>query len=508
MRADVADNGTRDILNVLFKHQRKIIATFLVIVAGVAAYSFSRDPLYEAKASLLIKLGREYVYRPEIGDEKPQFLLNREDLLNSEIEILTSRDTAAKVLETIGIERLYPGIDQPPLLLSIAGLREAVRSAIAWLSDREGPDKAQTVLDKATNAFLGGLKVEAVAKSNVIRIAFRHPDPELSSRSVNTLLEVFKAKRLDVFSGPKSSFLEEQLAYYRDQLREAEQRYETFRQQNGVFSLDQQRSLLLNQRSALDTELKATENRIEETGRRLASLQDQQKRISETVPLAAENERFPVVDDAKSRLLALQLKEQELLAKYREDSQFVRNVREEKRIVEDFLARTGSDRATRVRTGKNPVYEQLQLEIVRSGAEHNALQAKSATIKEQLASIDDRLRALDLNDKELQQIEREIKNYRLNYETYVGRVEEARISEEMDANKMVNLSVIESASVPVSPVWPRKTLNLALAVVFGLAAGIGLAFLAEYLSSGFITPENAGRSLGLRVLGTVPYRAT
>src|SRR5262249_3306162 len=131
MRTDVADNGTRDALNVLFKHQRKIIATFLIIVGAVAFYTFTSTPLYEAKASLLIKVARDNVSRPEVGEERPQIPLNREALLNSELEILTSRDLAARVVETIGIYRLYPGIENPPPLFSLATVREAVDAVIA-----------------------------------------------------------------------------------------------------------------------------------------------------------------------------------------------------------------------------------------------------------------------------------------------------------------------------------------------------------------------------------------
>jgi uncharacterized protein involved in exopolysaccharide biosynthesis len=507
MRTDVADNGTRDILNVLFKHQRKIVATFLLIVGGVGLYTFLSTPLYEATASLLIKVGREYVYRPEVGEERPQLQLNREDLVNSELEILTSRDLAAKVIDTVGIDRLYPGLDKPPPLFSLATLRGLLEDAIAWYEGRPRPSAENSKMERATRIFTGSLKVEAIPKSNVVKVQFRHPDPELAAFTVNTLVDSFKAKRLEVFSGPKSSFLDEQVDYYRTQLRDAEQKFETFRQQYGVFSLDQQRSLLLSQRSAIDTELKATQNRVEEARKRLASLIDQQKRISEMVPLGTDSERVPVVDDARSRLLALQLKEQELLSKYRDESQIVKNVREEKKVVEDFLARVQNDRTTRTRSGKNPVYEQLQLEIVRTTAEQNAMLAKQATIEQQTMQIDQELRSLDLRDKELQQIERDIKQARMNYETYQARAEEARISEQMDQQKMVNISVIESARMPSRPVLPKKTLNLILAMVFGAAAGIGLAFLVEYLRSGFLTPESAGRSLGVRVLGTVPYRS-
>ncbi|HEX2114915.1 MAG TPA: GumC family protein [Alphaproteobacteria bacterium] len=507
MRTDVADNGTRDILNVLFKHQRKIVATFMLVVGGVALYTFLSTPLYEATASLLIKVGREYVYRPEVGEERPQLQLNREDLVNSELEILTSRDLAAKVIDTIGIDRLYPGLDKPPPLLSLATVRGLIDDAIAWYEGRPLLSRENSKMERAKNIFIASLKVEAIPKSNVVKVQFRHPEPELAAQTVNTLLDSFKAKRLEVFSGPKSSFLDEQVEYYRNQLGEAEQRFESFRQQYGVFSLDQQRSLLLSQRNAIDTELKATQNRVEEARKRLASLVDQQKRISEMVPLGTDSERVPVVDDARSRLLALQLKEQELLSKYRDESQIVKNVREEKKVVEDFLARVQNDRTTRTRSGKNPVYEQLQLEIVRTTAEQNAMLAKQAAIEQQTAQIDQELRTLDLRDKELQQIERDIKQARLNYETYQSRAEEARISEQMDQQKMVNISIIESARMPIRPVLPKKTLNMVLAAVFGAAAGIGLAFLVEYLRSGFLTPESAGRSLGVRVLGTVPYRS-
>jgi uncharacterized protein involved in exopolysaccharide biosynthesis len=507
MRTDVADNGTRDVLNVLFKHQRKIIATFLIIVGAVAIYTFTTTPLYEAKASLMIKVGREYVYRPEVGEERPQMLLNREDLLNSELEILTSRDLAEKVIESIGVYELFPGIDERPPLFSIATVRDAVSDAIAWIEGRPTPSADAARMEKATRRFVSNLKVESIPKSNVVRLEFRHPQPEISAQAVNTLLESFKTMRLQVFSGPKSSFLEEQMIHYRDLLRDSEQKFESFRQEYGVFSLDQQRSLLLNQRSAFDTELKATDNRVEEASKRLSSLQEQQKRISEMIPLGAEAGGVPVIDDARSRLLALQLKEQELLAKYRDESQIVKNVREEKKVVEDFLARVQNDRTTRTRTGKNPVYEQLQLEIVRTTAEYNALSAKRTAVEQQMVELNEGLRTLDLRDKELQQIEREIKNNRQNYEIYLARSEEARISGEMDQQKMVNVSVIESASVPLRPVLPRKTLNLLLAIVFGGAAGLGLAFMVEYLRSGFLTPESAGRSLGVRVLGTVPYRS-
>jgi succinoglycan biosynthesis transport protein ExoP len=46
---------------------------------------------------------------------------------------------------------------------------------------------------------------------------------------------------------------------------------------------------------------------------------------------------------------------------------------------------------------------------------------------------------------------------------------------------------LDPPSLPRSPARPRKTLNLALGAIFGLALGVGLAFLAEYLQAPLAT---------------------
>jgi capsular exopolysaccharide synthesis family protein len=51
------------------------------------------------------------------------------------------------------------------------------------------------------------------------------------------------------------------------------------------------------------------------------------------------------------------------------------------------------------------------------------------------------------------------------------------------------LSVVEPAGLPSRPIKPRLALNLALGVILGLGAGIGLAFLLEHMDSRLYTSE-------------------
>lgn len=496
------DNTLRDVLVVLFKHKFMILGVFLVMVVGTTIINLSMTPIYQAEASLLLKFGREYVYRPEVGESRPPVQLLQQELVNSETQILSSRALARRVVQEVGVETIYPGIGTPPPLFSISGLRAALRDALAGDQSRASEDS----VEEAVIRFGNNLEVWDVNKSSVVGLSFDHPYPEIAALAVNTLIEMFKSKRLEIFRGPQSEILESRLVQYKAQLRDAKERFEGFRQEHGVFAFGQQRSLLLEKLAVLDTELRKTENGIEEEAERLASLEGQKARLQENIPLRAEDGQYPVVDDAKSQLLALKLKEQQLLTRYHEDSMFVQDVREEIKLVERFLESVERDVATRVSKGRNPVREELELDIIRAQAAYTGLIARNGAIQGQIVHLSDELRQLDLRENELDEIERGVRHHAKNYEMTLAKVEEAHISEELDRLKIVNISIIEAATKPMRPVRPRKVVNIALAAVFGLAAGIAIAFAAEFFRGGFITPVSAERSLGLRVLTSIPYQ--
>ena len=90
--------------------------------------------------------------------------------------------------------------------------------------------------------------------------------------------------------------------------------------------------------------------------------------------------------------------------------------------------------------------------------------------------------------------------------TYLGRAEEARISEEMNRKKMANISVIQPAEVPVKPITPKKGWNILLGMILGAVSGLGFAFFSEYTSESFSTPGAAEKQLALPVLTTIRHR--
>jgi polysaccharide biosynthesis transport protein len=65
--------------------------------------------------------------------------------------------------------------------------------------------------------------------------------------------------------------------------------------------------------------------------------------------------------------------------------------------------------------------------------------------------------------------------------------------------------VVDQASVPTSPSSPNRKVNLIVALVFGLALGVGLAFLLNLLDRRLKGVEDFEDLLGTRALATIPW---
>jgi uncharacterized protein involved in exopolysaccharide biosynthesis len=491
-----AQAGTlRDFLAVLFKHKARILVVFFTVVGTVTVLSFVLPPTYEAKSSVLVKFGRENLYSPEVGDKGPVISLGQnqnqaEETLNSEIEILTNEGLADRVITTIGVGKLYPDLVEPPSWLSTVRMFFTPKGITV------------TPKDIAIIKFGKKLTVEGVKKSNVIDVSFRHKDPRLAAQVVNLLLDYYKEKHLQVYSDPKSLFLEEQFAEYRQKLATSENALQGFKQTQAVYSLDEQRRLMLGQRMALDTAYKGTQNNIQELQEKLRSLKAQSRTIAEDGNTFTFSEQGNILTDAKSKLLDLQLKEHDLLIKYKEESPPVRDVRKDIQMTKDFLAAQEKDVTSKVKTG-NLVYQETEKDRIKAEAELRGQEAKLASLGPQIARVDGALKNLDMQEKQFQDLKRDTATNERDYLTYKEKWEEARISDDMNRKKMANISIIQAAAVPTKPVFPKKLLNMALSIVLGAVSALGAAFFSEYLGHTFNTARDVEHQLGLPVLTSV-----
>jgi len=468
---EIKRSSLRDFLHVLFKRQHQILLFFFITVATVAVGTFMAKPVYEAKAQILVKIGRQNLYIPPNSTSGQVINFNRDNQVNSEIELLKSRSLSEKVVKSLGHENIYKDIDHKDAVLK----------------------------------FQNSLSVDGIKKSDVIVVSFKHKDPEIAAKIVNTLANAYLVEHLLVHKNLHSyNFFEDQSQVLKTRLEQSEAALETFKKQNGVTALDEQQRLILNHISNLRAEMDRTLTQEAETENRILQIRQQFEKTPETISQGEEVDHNPfLISSLEARFVELQLKEKELLLKYEPQNRLVENVREEIEMVQSRLAEKETKRYGKSRVGLNTTYQRLEEDLFRNQAESKALTAKKEIQITQFAENQVRLENLNQVEVELNQLQQAVDVNRQNYRLYLAKFEESRISDAMDNKKMTNVSLMEAALPPMKPVSPKVFLNILVSIFMGLFGGLGLAFFTEYLDDSLEKPENVEEALQLPVLVSV-----
>lgn len=219
------------------------------------------------------------------------------------------------------------------------------------------------------------------------------------------------------------SIMQQQLSAYKERLQESERNLEAFQQEHGIILLDSQINLLLQQRKTLDSSLKTARNVTMGFKEKLAWVKDQIKEVPRDIALSKTSREQGVIGGAKSNLLGLQLKEQQLLTKYTKSSPHLRAIHEEMAVIARFIKEQEAKEAESVSSGKNPIYAEMEMQLFRTQAELVSAEAQSTVIREQIKGVDqelERFRGLKPGlDDLLRQVKSDETNY-LNYLTKVG----------------------------------------------------------------------------------------
>src|SRR5438309_1213050 len=202
--------------------------------------------------------------------------------------------------------------------------------------------------------------------------------------------------------------------------------------------------------------------------------------------------------------LYLQKRRTQLLTKYRPDDRLVREVDEQIRTTRDALARAEQKTSIEEATDLNPLRQTLETELSRARLDQAGAKARRDTLTGQLQQYDASLRKLEGDTAQPDDLQREKKEAADNYQLYAKKREEARIADELDRQKITNISIAEAATVPQLPSSPNRLLNLVLGVFLAAFLSVGSVFSAEMLSDVVHTPGQLEALTGAKVLATVP----
>jgi len=480
-----ADISVRDFVAPLFRRRRLLAVTFLSVLAIVILLAALLGPAYSSHMAVLVNRER---LDPLVSTEATTQLITNDkavtpEELNSEVELLSSRDVLEKVALANGL--------QNPRGFS--------------LMDHLRPSRTpQDRLERAAKRLAKSLKIANIKNSNLIGITYSSPDPQLSYGVLRSLGDLYVAKHVAVHRPAGSyEFFENETRRYHDELEGAEQRLREFGKHNAIAAPDEQRNNLALQVADSVGLVHAAEQAIAADEERMRSDRQQMSATpqrSTTLQSSAGNEKL--IDDLNTALLAAQTKRTQLAAKYDQKYPLVQEVDQE--IAQDKAAIASAEQKKYVAetTDRDPTYELLREDLAKTQTDLSAQRATLAATKRSVLSIQGEMVKLDQLSISQQDLQREAKADESNYLLYLAKREQERTSNALDVTRIANVAIAVPPAIPVLPVlsWPMILLiGLGSATVLG----IGAAYAADYLDPSFHTPAEVFASLGIPVVVAV-----
>lgn len=248
----------RELLTFLYKYRRRLLRAFFIPLVLSIILSFLPTPRYQAESILIVRLGSEYVYQPEVESNangpQPAIPFDRDQIFKSEVAILSSDDLHRQVVEMIGVDRLFPDMAHPTGFAAVtASVRTAIMrtfQAIGFVEEEQlTPEQIQRKrVARGVERFDKYLDILLQKESAVISVTFEHKDDLVATQTLESLLKLYFDKHKQLYFEPRTPLVEAQLQAKREQAQAAEKAVEDFKREHHIYSFDDQRAELLRQR--------------------------------------------------------------------------------------------------------------------------------------------------------------------------------------------------------------------------------------------------------------------
>ncbi|MDY6951331.1 MAG: exopolysaccharide transport family protein, partial [Thermodesulfobacteriota bacterium] len=508
---------------VLFRRKWPIIAVLLSAVIPVIAYTLTKESVYATQSRILVKPGRENIYVSPVGAPEgahpPTIIQRVNEVINSEIEIIRSRELIRRVVEEVGVSNIFPlrlpkdsknsmighrGESFPRRFMGKIGIAGVFSPA---LSEESGAQQggAPPPLEIAVNRALAGLKVRRIKGTDVIEIRFVSNRPEVPAQFVTALVDLYLERHLEVHQSRQSyDFFKAQAEQLEGQLATAGRRLVEFKKKYGIVSFDEWKSITLRKFADVEGLIRTTDAAIVTSEKKLDKLRADLARIPEHGYHTQSESTDPgVINSLKAKLANLELEKLQLAQRFRPENQKLVNINGLIARTKELLAAEEEKFHGSVTTGVNSIYRELDLRRLTEEATIEALKSKKKELEEDLVELGQRLERQGLLEPELLALKRAVQINEQTYRLYVTKFEESRVRNAMDAAKMVSVSVLEPARPPIGPVPVNRALNIVVSICLGSLAAFGMAFLLEYFDQTYKVPEDIRDNLSVPVLGAI-----
>ena len=478
----------REYWRILVKRKWVVASAVLIIAAAALLSTMLMIPVYQSTATVQItQPGSRILEYGDISGEGTGYLQTQQ-FFTTQYEILRSRALAEAVVRNENVEdnpELSGEIRQRSLIGELRALPGAIRGALTpsrtpEISGLTEEQRREREIKRAAATLRSKLTVEPVRNSNLVNIRVESFEPEFAARMANAIVDEYMRstmqRRYEAGSEART-FLQEQLGEMRIQLERADQALLDFAQDNQVADLEQR----IEMANATLTDLNERLSTVETELVRLDSYRNMIERgQAADINLVNESEEIRELRQQRAQMAT---EYASLSQRFKDDYPTLVELRNQMDQISDQIA------------------EERTLAIRGILSRFNSLTAEAESLREAIEAREGAILALNQQGVQYNILKREFETNRELYDGLLQRMKEIGVAAGVQEN---NIAVIDEALPAGAPFKPNLSRNLALALVLGLMAGVGLALVLEFFDSTIHRTEDLEALTSRPVLGLVP----
>ena len=527
----------REYWNVVYKRLPIILAMTILATTVVAFYMYRQPSIYEAKTEMIIEPRKPKVQSKEAININFGGDVN---YYNTQLRLLQNPDLMREVVIRMNLHRdpnLFSGQNR--------GVVSMVRSLFSSEKDGESKPPSLPILaetddygksgkevaltpeekervDRYAGTLLSGLRVSQVEGTNLVNIIVQSTNPALAAKTADMVGDVFIKEDIQRESEGGRRTLGD-LTKSIDDLR------------SSIGSQEQERIRYMQEtkiplRAEKGQDLLAVQ--LQDLSGRLSSAQDDRRKLSGLYEAAqrasASGDILSVVGDNKAinearaqnskrqadlenriqdidkQIQEAETKREQLRAKYTDEYKDIQAVNQQIGKLQEIKIRTQTEVSQKIESEGVKLEKNAEREVL--NGLRAQLQSAQKRENELLAAYNGQFSSANVQgqaETRLTTLSREIETNRGLLDTYVQRQKELELT--IASSQPDNLKISSTAITPIQPIGPNRSRNIIVALLISLAAGVGLAFLLDYLDDSIKTSDDIGRHLGLPTLALIPF---
>ena len=479
-----------------FLHYWRVVRKYFFEIIGLAVavgilaalYANSLVPIYSASTKVSIER-----VSPATGSSADVSWYSMQQYPGTQYEIIKSKSVAELVVENL---RLW---EHPHFQTKAPETESSWRKYIPFLnkkSEQEEELKEEVNTDEKdiddmkaslVSMVQGGISVSPIKDTFVVEIGYSSSSPEVAAMVANGVVDAYIQRNLEArFKEVKkvSDWMTESLGGITDQLEGSESKLQQYRSKENLVDVG---------KGAIGFQTE-----------RLGELSDQVAKerlaFNQLKILKRQAGRF-------SKMPLEELLNNPSIYKHPTLNQLKAAEVEASRRLAELQKRYGP-KHPKMKQTTNEVeairnrYRELIPSIIRGiDEDYQVSRQNLASLEKEYESLKKEVQSANVKSFELERLQQDVEGSRKLRDLFMEEYKQTSLNSSFETDRV---RVVDPALVPGWPSMPNKRRIIMMSVLLALFAGVGLAFLIDYLDQTIKTSEDVERKLGLAAMGLLP----